>query len=72
MYWNEQDKYEKWDDFKELFEYGESSMQPGLRLDHNKIDSIGIQFYVYTEDNPRRFKGTAYIDDIALILRHID
>jgi hypothetical protein len=70
VWWSAEDKGKKWEEFKELFGDIGAAMWPGLRLDHNKIDSIGVQFYVYTEDGPKEFKGTAYIDNIVLIYRH--
>lgn len=71
VWWDDEEKDKKWGELKQLFGEEGASMQPGLRLDHNKIDSIGIQFLVYTEGGPKQFKGTAYIDNIALIYRHV-
>ena len=71
VWWYGAEEDKKWGELKELFGDEGVSMWPGRRLDHNKIDSIGIQFLVYTEGGPKQFKGTVYIDNIALIYRHV-
>jgi hypothetical protein len=71
VWWGREEMSEKWSEFIELFGDEGANMWPGRRLDHVKIDKIGIQFFVHTEGGPRQFKGTAYIDNIALIYQHL-
>jgi hypothetical protein len=71
VWWAGEDKSEKWGEFKGLFGDEGGNMWPGALLDQTEIDKIGIQFFLYTDDGPKRFKGTAYIDNIALIYRHV-
>ncbi len=72
IWWDGDNKKEKWKEFKELLGDENYALHPGRRLDDTKIESIGIQFYVTAKEEnvPTEFRGTAYIDNIILIYRH--
>ncbi|MCB0210101.1 MAG: hypothetical protein KDJ52_12265 [Anaerolineae bacterium] len=70
VWWAEEDKEKKWEEFKELFGTENYNLQVGRHLHDTKIEKIGIQFLVNSEGGSEEFKGTAYIDNIVLIYEH--
>lgn len=71
VYWDMSDTEvtEKWQAFKDLIWEPGNYLHPGNRLDEVALDRIGIQFFVGAKDNPEKFNGTVYIDNIILIYR---
>jgi hypothetical protein len=70
VWWEETSdkRLEHWEAFEGLWEFEGVNLHPGWRFaNKQKIDKIGIQFYVNTEKGPKQFKGAAYIDNIAII-----